>query len=58
MYIYIYSQKDRQCARTSCAQVHELPWGHWRIDNNREGLSVFLTTYIQCNLSKADTNRT
>ena len=31
----------------SCAQVHELPWGHWRIGNNREGtLSVFFTTYI------------
>ena len=25
------------CNRTSCGQVHELPWGHWRIDNNREG---------------------
>ena len=24
-----------------------LPWGHWRIGNNREGtLSVFLMTYI------------
>ena len=33
--------------RTPCAQVHELPWGHWRIGNNREGtLPVFLTTYI------------
>ena len=27
--------------------MHELPWGHWRIGNNREGtLSVFLTIYI------------
>ena len=33
--------------RTSCAQVHELRWGYWRIGNNQEGtLSVFLTTYI------------
>ena len=33
--------------RTSCAQVHELPWGHWQIGNNWEGtLCVFLTTYI------------
>ena len=43
--IYICSQEDRQC--TSCAQVHDLSWGHWRIDNNREDtLSVFLTTYM------------
>ena len=35
------------CNRTSCAQVHELPWGHWHIGNNREGtLSVFLSTYM------------
>ena len=35
------------CNRTSYAQVHELPWGHWWIGNNREGrLSVFLTTCI------------
>ena len=35
------------CNRISCAQVHELSWGHWRIGNNREGtLSVFLTIYI------------
>ena len=28
------------------AQVHELPWDHWQIGNNREGtLSVFLTIY-------------
>ena len=32
--------------RTSGAQVHELPWSHWRIGNNREGtLSDFLNTY-------------
>ena len=32
---------------TSCAQVHELPFGHWWIGNNQEGtLFVFLTTYI------------
>ena len=37
----------RQWPRTSCAQVHELAWGHWRIGNNRKGtLSVFLTTSI------------
>ena len=35
------------CNRTSCAQLHELPWSHLRIGNNREGtLSVFLTLYI------------
>ena len=35
------------CNSRSCAQVHELPWGHWQIANNQEGtLSVFLTTYI------------
>ena len=28
--------------RQSCAQVHELPWGHCRIGNNREGLFFFL----------------
>ena len=36
-------------SHTSCAKVHELPWGHWQmwIGNNRDGtLSVFLTTYI------------
>ena len=28
--------------RTSCVQVYELTWGHWRIGNNREGtLSVY-----------------
>ena len=27
--------------RTSCAQVHELPWGPWRIGNNREGTLSF-----------------
>ena len=32
---------------TSCAQVHELPWGNWQIGNNQEGtFSVFLTSYI------------
>ena len=32
---------------TSCTQIHELPWGHWRTGTNREGtLSVFLTIYI------------
>ena len=45
--MYICSQKDRPCASRSSAQVHELPWGHWRIDNNRKGiLCVFLTTNI------------
>ena len=30
-----------------CDRVHESPWGHWRIDNNREGtLSVFFTSYV------------
>ena len=45
---YIFSSLvPAMCNRTSCPQVHELPWGHWRIGNNREGtLSVFLTTYI------------
>ena len=39
--------KSAMCNHTSCAQVHELPWGHWQIGNNREGtLCVFLTTYI------------
>ena len=35
------------CNRASCAQVHDLPWGHWQIGKNREGtLFVFLTIYI------------
>ena len=43
----LVSKVPAMCNRTSCAQVHELPWGHWRIGNNREGtLSVFLTIYI------------
>ena len=43
------------CNHTSCAQVHELPWDHWRISNNREGtLSVFLTIYIYVNLGWND----
>ena len=34
------------CSRASCAQLHELPRGHWRIGNNRDGkLSVFLTIF-------------
>ena len=44
IYIYIYIYINN---RTSCAQVNELPWGHWQIGNNLEGtLSVFLNTYI------------
>ena len=31
----------------SCAQMHELPWGHWRIGNNQEGiLCLFDYIYI------------
>ena len=43
----VHSLVHAMCNRASCAQVHELPWGHWRIANNRESaLSIFLTTYI------------
>ena len=44
-YWYQWTMCNRN--RTSCAQVHELLWHHWRIGNNLEGtLSVFSTTYI------------
>ena len=60
IYIYIYTCVVKnienvpsrllpihQWPHASCVPVHELPWGHCRIDNNREGtLFVFLTTYI------------
>ena len=39
------------CNRASCVKLHELPWGLWRIGNNREGkLSIFLTTYVHIRL--------
>ena len=35
------------CNHTSCAQVYEFLWDHWRIDNNWNcTLSLFLTMYI------------
>ena len=38
IYIYIYIKS-------------ELPWGHWRIGNNRDGtLSVFLTTHTHTHI--------
>ena len=31
---------------TSCAQAHELPWGHWWIGHDqKDSLSVSLTKY-------------
>ena len=40
-----------RCNRTSCAQVYELPWGHWQIANNRDGtLSVILTLSLSLSL--------
>ena len=34
--------------RLSCARLHELPWGQWRIGNNRESiLSAFLYMHIE-----------
>ena len=41
------------CNHTSCAQEHELPWGHWWIGNNQEGTLhiVFLTIYTYATLT-------
>ena len=38
------NSRKKATNRTSCAQVHELPWDHWWIGNNWEGtMSVFLS---------------
>ena len=45
IYIYILHIYLYVINHTSCAQVFELPWGHWRIGSNQEDtLSVVLTT--------------
>ena len=44
LYIYIYTLIFNHI---SCAQVHELPWGHWQIGNNQDGkLYIYIYIYI------------
>ena len=46
------NSRKKATNRTSCAQVHELPWDHWWIGNNWEGTMSFFLSYMHVDNQK------